>query len=303
MTTRAADPVAEFEEARPRLRALAYRMLGSMDDAEDAVQETFVRWHRTPIGQVESPAAWLTTTCTRICIDMLRAAYRTRESYVEPWLPEPLVTTSADDRPDPLELADSLSTGFLLLLERLSPLERAAFLLHDVFDYSHRELAAILGRTEGACRQLVSRARRHLRRTETRYSRSPAHAAELLDRFLAAAREGDVDRLIGMLSQDAELWTDSGGEAVAARNVLRSADHVARFLVGVARKGAGVQLTRALVNGTPGIVVANPDEVVATFTVELDEQARIRRVFVVVSPSKLRRVPVPPGGVRSNADV
>ena len=291
-----AESAAIFEAARPRLRALAYRMLGSLEDAEDVVQETFVRWHAVPQDEIASPDAWLTRVCTRLCLDALRAAYRARESYVGPWLPEPVLTSNADEVPDPAELAESLSMAFLLLLERLSPLERAAFLLHDIFGYGYPEIAQITARSEAACRQLVSRARRSVRREQTRFPSAPEQATALLEHFLAATRAGEVQQLVTMLGEEVELWSDGGGEVTAARNVIRGAEPVARFLVGVARKGGGLKVRPAWVNGTPGVVLAHEEQATAVLTVAMDEAGKVQRIFLVVSPRKLRRVQVPPEG-------
>jgi RNA polymerase sigma-70 factor, ECF subfamily len=285
-----------FEAERPRLRALAYRMLGAVEDADDVVQETFVRWHQATQAEIVAPGAWLTSVCTRLCIDSLRAAYRKRERYIGPWLPEPLVATEADSTSEPAELASSLSLAFLLLLERLSPLERAAFLLHDVFDHPYPDVARILGRSEAACRQLASRVRRNVRLEKTRFEAPREQVAALLDRFLAAAGSGNVEELTDMLAIDAELWSDGGGIAPAARNVVRGADPIARFLVGVAKKGRGAVLHPAFVNGLPGVIFTREGRVGGSFAISVDPAGRIARVFVVVNPQKLRHVEPPGSG-------
>jgi RNA polymerase sigma-70 factor (ECF subfamily) len=222
------NPAASFEPYRRRLRGLAYRMLGSMADAEDAVQETYLRWHRADRDQVLDPRAFLMTTTTRICLDMLTTARARHEEYVGPWLPEPVVDTTALAPDSSTELAEDLSVALLLTLDRLSPLERAAFLLHDVFDFSFREVASALKRSEAACRQLAARARAHVRAVRPRGATAspvrggkidPQHA-ELMSAFVAAARSGDLHALTQLLASDVRVVTDGGGKVAAALNVL-----------------------------------------------------------------------------------
>lgn len=286
------DPNAVFEAERPRLWALAYRMLGSLDDAEDVVQETWLRWHAADHGAIASPGAWLTTACTRLAIDALRAARRTRESYVGPWLPEPVVHgAEPPDAPgDPAELAESLSLAFLLVLERLSPTERAAYLLHDVFGYGYPDLARVLGKAEPATRQIVSRARRALR-GEERFTAPPALHAELLTRFLHAVRGGEVEPIEALLAHDVEMWSDGGGKVRAARNVVHGASNVARFFVGILRKDEmqGISVRAARVNGRPGVLVLRDGVVAGAVTVQPDADGRVARVLLVMNPDKLRR--------------
>ena len=226
------DAAAVFAEQRPKLFGVAYRMLGSVADAEDVIQETFLRWQEvvdagTPI---ESPSAYLTTMVSRRCLDELRSARRRREQYVGEWLPEPLLE---DDRLDPAattELADSLSTAFLVVLEALSPGERAAFLLHDVFGYEYPELARILERGEPACRQLVARARRRVAERRPRFDVSPEEHARLLTEFMHATTAGDVDGLVSLLAHDAVLQADGGGVVHGGPQPDRGADRVARWV-------------------------------------------------------------------------
>jgi RNA polymerase sigma-70 factor (ECF subfamily) len=285
-----ADP---FTAARPRLMALAYRMLGSIGDAEDAVQETYIRWHGADRAAIRTPAAWLTTACTRICIDRLRKAKAERAAYIGTWLPEPVAIEPPEDE----ALGESLSLAFLVMLERLSPPERAAYLLHDVFESDYAAVAAALGKSEQACRQLVSRARRSLNvpedapKPKPRYAADPAHAEELATAFVAAARAGDAKRLMAMLAADAELWSDGGGKAAAALNVIHGADRITRFLVGIRTKqDPGLELVYRLVNGRPGIVgYVGP---CADFALALEpgEGGRIAAVYIVRNPDKLARL-------------
>src|SRR6185503_6992371 len=266
------DPSATFEPHRRRLRGLAYRMLGSMAEAEDAVQEAYLRWHDTDRDIVKEPRAFLMTTTTRICLDVLKSARMKREEYVGPWLPDP-ITDTASLAPDvQTELAEDLSVALLLALDRLSPLERAAFLLHDVFDYSFSQVAAALGRNEAACRQLASRARTRVREARPKAltpPQGPSNAidpkhAELLSAFISASRSGDIEALTRMLASDARLVTDGGGKVQAALNVIDGADRVARFLAGVVRKGFTDEMSVRfeMVNGLPGLLIVDPNGLV-----------------------------------------
>src|SRR5581483_7206638 len=291
----AADKAAMdvFNAARPRLIALAYRMLGSMGDAEDAVQETFLRWHGADRASVRTPAAWLTTACTRICIDRLRKAKAERAAYVGPWLPEPIAVEPPEDD----ALGESLSLAFLVMLERLSPSERAAYLLHGVFEADYGAIAAALGKSEPACRQLVSRARTSLNapdgkpKPRRRYAADPARAEALASEFVAAAAAGDTKRLMAMLAEDAELWSDGGGKAAAALNVIHGADRIARFFVGIRTKqDPKLRMEFRPVNGRPGVVgyVGARADFAAAF--EPQESGRIGAVYIVRNPDKLARL-------------
>jgi RNA polymerase sigma-70 factor, ECF subfamily len=297
------DPAASFEPYRRRLLGLAYRMLGSIADAEDAVQEAYLRWHAAQRDDVSNPRAFLMTTTTRICLDMLTSARARREEYVGPWLPEPVLDTAALAPDRRTELAEDLSIALLLTLDRLSPLERAAFLLHDVFDFAFSEVAAALDRSEAACRQLAARARGHIRAARPRGATAPAVSAgevdakhaQLMSVFVTAARSGDLDGLMQLLASDVRVVTDGGGKVAAAVNVLDGADRAARFLVGVARKGWRDDLTLrfAIINDLPGIVVYSPDGPVQTSAFDIDGGV-IRALYVVRNPEKLRHLAAPP---------
>lgn len=286
-----------FERHRARLRAVAYGILGSVEDADDMVQEAYVRWHRAGREEVRSPEAWLVTTVTRLCIDRLRALRAAREAYVGPWLPEPLVDAgAAPDRA--AEVASELSLAFLLLLERLAPEERAAFLLREVFGVGYPEIARALGRSEAACRQVVHRARERVRGGRPRFRPSPDEHAELVARFAAAVEADDTGALVAILAPEASLVTDGGGKAWAARRVVRGADRVARAVAGAARKrrrGGGVEERTALVNGEPGIVTYRDGVPVAATVLEVDA-GRVVAVYRVLNPDKLRGVPPLAGG-------
>ena len=294
------NPAASFEPYRRRLLGLAYRMLGSMSDAEDAVQDTYLRWHAANRDTVSDPRAFLMTTTTRICLDLLVSARARREEYVGPWLPEPVIDTAALAPDSRTELAEDLSIALLLTLDRLSPLERAAFLLHDVFDFSFGEVATALERTDAACRQLAARARTHVRAVRPRgATASPARSeaidakhAQLMSAFVAATRSGDLQALTRLLARDVRVVTDGGGKVAAALNVLDGADRVAHFLVGAARKGWREEFTLrfAAVNGLPAVIVDGPDGPVQTSAFEIEGEM-VRALYVVRNPDKLRHLP------------
>ena len=292
------NPAASFEPYRRRLLGLAYRMLGSMADAEDAVQETYLRWHAADRDKVSDPRAFLMTTTARICLDMLTSARARREEYVGPWLPEPVVDTAALAPDSRTELAEDLSIALLLTLDRLSPLERAAFLLHDVFDFSFSEVATTLERSEAACRQLAARARAHVRAVRPRGAIAPARSGgmdakheQLISAFVAATRSGDLDALTQLLASDVRVVTDGGGKAAAALNVLDGADRAARFLVGATRKGWREDFTLrfATINGLPGVILDGPEGPVQTTAFEIEGDV-IRALYVVRNPDKLRHL-------------
>jgi RNA polymerase sigma-70 factor (ECF subfamily) len=270
---------AEYEELRPLLFSIAYRMTGSVAEAEDIVQDAFLRAH----GQddVDSPRAYLSTVVTRLSIDHLRSARARRETYVGPWLPEPLVVETEPGPAELTERAEELSLASLALLERLSPVERAALVLHDVLDFPYAEIAAILERSEDSCRQLVSRARRRVEAGEPRHAVDPDRHEELTQRFVEACFSGDVEGLTRMLADDAVAYSDGGGRVQAARKPVTGADRVARFLVAITSPGRywATSLDRALVNGVPGRI-ARDDDGRAVGVVALDAgPAGIERVY------------------------
>jgi RNA polymerase sigma-70 factor, ECF subfamily len=277
-----------LEQQRERLFAIAYGMLGTTAEAEDVVQEAFARWHEGDRAGVRSPAAFLTTVVTRLAIDRLRSAGRRRVDYVGPWLPEPLVAEL-----DPAEVvseAEQLSLALLATLERLNPVERAVFLLRDVFDLDYAEIAETVGKEEANCRQIGRRARARLGEPVRRYRATREEEDELLGAFVAAAGSGDVDRLTGLLARDAVLWADGGGRVKAALNPLYGADRIARFLIVIAGKEPpGGRTVPVRVNGDPGFqtdTAAGPRGVVAF---ELAE-GLIVGIRIVVNPDKLRHL-------------
>ena len=292
------NTATSFEPHRRRLLGLAYRMLGSMADAEDAVQETYLRWHGADRDKVSDPRAFLMTVATRICLDMLTSARARREQYVGPWLPEPVLDTAALAPDSRTELAEDLSIALLLILDQLSPLERAAFLLHDVFDFSFSVVATAMERSEAACRQLAARARAHVRAVRPRGAAAPlrsgeidAKRAQLLSAFVAATQAGDLNRLTQLLASDVRVVTDGGGKVPAALNVIDGADRVAQFLVSVTRKGWREDFTLrfATINGLSGVVVDGPEGPVQTAAFEIEGDV-IRALYVVRNPDKLRHL-------------
>lgn len=272
--------MSPFEAHRSLLFAIAYRMLGSRSEAEDMVQETFLRWQAAPRDEVESARAYLSTIVTRLCLDQLRSARARRETYVGPWLPEPLRTAEPVD-------PQSISLAFLVLLERLSPVERAVYLLHEVFEYSHGEVAAMVGKEEAACRQLFHRARAHIDERRPRFAASRAEHERLLTGFLGAVQAGDLEALRGMLAKDAISWSDGGGKRLAARNLVHGADAIARLFVGIARKAdAAGEAEFAEVNGWPALVLRRDGQVTDVLGIETDG-AQIHAVHLICNPDKL----------------
>jgi RNA polymerase sigma-70 factor, ECF subfamily len=281
-----------FEAHRRHLVGLAYRMLGSLAEAEDAVQEAYLRWHRADAGGVDSPRAFLSKVVTRLCLDHLKSARVRRESYVGPWLPEPVLDTAPLDAESASEYAHDLSVALMLTLERLSPLERAAFLLHDVFDMPFEEIAEALGRDAAACRQLATRARIHVRAARPRFAPSAGEGARLADAFRRAVRSGDVGAMKQLLAEDAVLLTDGGGKRIAALNPIHGADKIARFFAGIVGKAAKLDAWRTKpvrINGLPGFLYAEPDGTLQTAAFDIDD-GRITAIYVVVNPEKLARI-------------
>lgn len=292
MTGREHEPIAAFEQARPRLLGLAYRLLGSRADAEDAVQDTFLKWQTADRAVVASAGAWLTTACTRHCLDLLRNAHRSRVQYVGTWLPEPMRIADDAGPLEGAELASSLTTAFLLLLERLTPKERAAYLLREIFDMDYAGVALALEMREPACRKLVSRAREHVERARVRHATTPERQARLLSAFERAVREGRTDALARLLSDDVRLAADGGGKVAAARKVLAGADEVLRFIVaGLHVWWAGCTLERAVLNGQLGLILREADgQVTATTAFSYDASGRLSGIFIMRNPDKLARV-------------
>jgi RNA polymerase sigma-70 factor (ECF subfamily) len=280
------DTTDAFEAVRPRLFGLAYRMLGSRAEAEDIVQEAYVRWHQADGGVIRNSEAWLVTTATRLAIDRLRALKAERDAYVGPWLPEPIVGAPPPDRD--VELSSDLSIAFLVLLERLAPEERAAFLLHDVFDCGYPEIASLLGKSEAASRQIVHRARGRVRGEQQRFHATEAARARLLKTFVAAVEARDEQTLLTLLAPDATWTADGGGKAAAVGHPIEGAAAIVKVLLGLQKRFArdGVTMHLGTVNGETGLIVRLGDRVGAVISVVTDGE-RIASAYAVVNPDKL----------------
>ncbi len=281
--------LAAFEAERPRLGRLAYRMLGSVAEAEDAVQDAWLRWRGADVQTIDDPAAWLVRATTRLCIDRMRAARTRRETYRGPWLPEPLIEDIAED---PVERAEEVSIAFLLALERLSPLERAVFLLHDVFDADYAVIAETLERSEPACRQLAARARAHVREARPRFPVSQDEAARLAMAFMDAARRNDLTALKGLLAEDAVLISDGGGKRKAALRPMVGPDDIAALIGGLIWRGALPMQGRmrlARINCDFGVVLEAEDGVL-TIAFEPGADGKLAAIYMVRNPDKLGHV-------------
>jgi RNA polymerase sigma-70 factor (ECF subfamily) len=284
----AADDI--FEQERPRLARFAYRMLGSRADADDVLQEAFLRWTGADRSDVQSPGAYLSSIVARLCIDHRRTIEARKATYIGPWLPEPIVGAEESDPAHRLETAETVSLALLMILESLSPAERAAFLLRRVFDYGYDEISTILEKSAPSCRQLVHRAEQAIEDRRPRFDPDPAEAERVTQAFLSACTSGDVQGLLEILSDDVVVYSDGGGKATAALAPVRGADRAARFFVGVTKKTpAAARIQRARVNGQPGIVifVAGKAETVLTLDVV---NGRIVTCYAIRNPEKLARV-------------
>ncbi|WP_018184970.1 sigma-70 family RNA polymerase sigma factor [Kaistia granuli] len=281
---------AEFEQHRRFLTGLAYRMLGSLADAQDVVQDAFLRWHGAALAGIASPRAWLSTTVTRLCLDLMKSARSQRERYVGQWLPEPVIATLASDPTLAVEERIDAPVALMLALERLSPLERAVFILHDLFDIGFGEIAGAIDRNEAACRQLLVRARGHVGEGRRRFEVDPDEAAHVTTAFFAAIGSGDASRLRDLLAEAARMHSDGGGKRIATLNVIHGADRISRFFAGVAQKH-GPEAFQAWsgplwINGLPGYVSADDKGLVQTTALEI-ENGRIVAIYIMRNPDKL----------------
>jgi len=280
-----------FDQHKALLFSIAYRMLGSVADAEDKLHETFIRWQQSSLAEIKFPKAFLVTIISPLCIQHLQSARMKREQYLGPWLPEPIFTGEAIDPSATAQIQVSLSMAFLLLLAKLTPAERAAFLLHEVFDYDYAEVAEILGKSEANCRQILWRARQHITEGRPRFDTSPEHHQKLLQEFLSAASRGDL--AVALLSNDVALYTDGGGKADAASNPIHGPNNVARFLFGAVRKSVPTTVVTRVVqiNGQPSVIYSPPDgRAGCLLTSDIADEC-IRNIYVVTNPEKLRRLP------------
>ena len=289
---------ADFEPERRRLTRLAYRMLGSFSEAEDVVQDAWIRWSRVE-DSVDVPAAYLTRIVTRLCLDRLKAAKTRRETYIGPWLPDPLITSADGDE----IIADDVTVTLMLAMERLSPLERAAFLLHDVFDVPLKDVAVTLDRQPAAVRKLASRARKNVRTERVRYALDSSDSERILQAFFMAVRDGDAKALSDLLTADVEIHTDGGGKVLAFRNVVRGIENALRLFANVRRKdrASPALLCTAVIDGLPGYVSRHPDGSLGTTALDLRDE-RIRAIYIVRNPEKLVHLDSTRGWTRSVPD-
>ena len=283
-----------FETYRPYLFSIAYRMLGSAMDGEDMVQETYLRSRAARPETIHSLKAYLTTILIRLCMDQLQLARRKREVYVGPWLPEPIITATASESADPQERVDteeSISLAFLVLLEQLQPIERAVFLLREVFEYEYAEIAIMLGKSEAACRRSFSRAKQHLREHRPRFPASPQTHRQLLSGYFQAVQGGEMTTLTNLLSEGVTLWADAGGKIKqAALRPIRGRDAVARFSLGTKRfwpENSRVELEE--VNGQAALIIRAGGQVFSVLTIDV-EQGRIQAIRIIANPEKLTRI-------------
>ena len=287
-----------FEEYRSLLFAMAYRMLGSAMEAEDIVQETYLRYRATPPESIRRLRSFLTTIVHHLCLDHLKAARVRRESYIGPWLPEPVITGESAPFRSPLrQITDreSISMAFLVLLESLSPLERAVFLLREVFEYEYAEIAQITGRDEAACRQLFSRAKKHIRDHRPRFSASPEAHEEMVGSFMEACMAGDMDGLMRLLAEDVTAWSDSGGKVSgAARHPIQGRDKVARSIISLlSRVPKGTTVEMIEINGFPALLMRVSGQLVGILTFEAGDKF-IHAVRSIANPDKLAHLRLPP---------
>lgn len=277
-----------FDEHRRLLFGVAYRMTGSVADAEDLVQEAWLRWSTVDSADVANPKAYLVRTITNLSLNELTSARARRETYVGPWLPEPLLTEP--DASQEAEMAESISQAMLVVLETLTPTERAVFLLHDVFGYSHTEIASIVDKSEAAVRQTAARARAHVAARRPRFTTDSRVRQEAAERFLSAAAGGDLNSMMELLAPDVVCWSDGGGKVTAARRPLLGADHVARWVLGIVAKPGfeGVRIESREINGEAGLLILLGDQAVGSVGFDVDDHGTIAGIRFVVNPDKLR---------------
>lgn len=290
VTEQASDSSAVFEQYQGRLFAIAYRMTGTRADAEDIIQEAYLRWHRTDTDEVRSAEAWLVSVVTRLSIDRLRKAAVERQAYLGPWLPEPLFGNPSPTPEEELEFAADLSMAFMVLLERLAPAERAAFLLHEVFDCDYPEIARILQKSEAACRQIVHRARERVRRGRPRFRVGEEDQRRLIEKFMEAANAGDEATLLSLFAEDATLTSDGGGLVHAARKVVRGRELIARlFLITTRRLNGRLTQTILPINGEPGLVTFIDGMPLSVTSFETDGHS-ILALYNILNPEKLQGI-------------
>jgi RNA polymerase sigma-70 factor (ECF subfamily) len=283
------DSLESFEELRPGLFRLAYRMLGTCADADDVMQDAYLRWSKVDPAEVRSSQAFLNSVVTRLCIDRRREIESRKETYVGPWLPEPIVETDWSSGANRLDVAESVSMALMHVLETLTPVERAAYLLRQIFDYDYAEISEILGKSPSNCRQLVSRAESHVDSERPRFDSTPDEVERISEQFLQTCATGDLEGLVRLLADDVIIYSDGGGKAVAALRPLVGVDSASRFLIGIFKKrGPRVDVTRVRVNGQPGFAAFDAGKLVTLWTMHFTDK-RIRRCFLFRNPDKLAR--------------
>src|SRR5258708_34831531 len=291
--------LATFDQYRGLLFSIAYRMLGTVADAEDMLQETFIRWQQSSDDNIRSPRAFLVTIISRLCMNHLQSARVQREEYVGEWLPEPLVTDPRSDPLTALKIDESLSMAFLVLLERLTAVERAVFLLHEVFDYKHSEIAEVLAQSEANCRQILRRARQHVGVVGRRFKASAQERNDLLERFLQATRKGDMEGLVALLSRDVALHSDGGGKAIALPDQIHGAETVARGLLTSFKQNVPRSIVGRIahINGQRGLIGYFNGKPFSVLSFHIRD-GRIQAIYVVTNPEKLSRLPGLPATLR-----
>ncbi len=289
----AGDATAVFQRHRDRLFGIAYRMLGTVSDAEDVLQDAWLRWSQVtePVGK---PGAYLARTVTNLALNRLSSAAAQRERYVGPWLPEPLIGDNAPDVAEEVEQAESVSLAMMVVLESLSPAERAVFVLHEVFGYPHAEIAEALGRSDAAVRQLARRAKSHVAARRPRFDTSAEQQRRVTEEFLAACLGGDIGRMMELLAPDVVVWSDGGGKAQAALRPLYGADKTVRWLLGVAQRLPDVAAAPVLVNGRAGVVITSRGAIDSVASADLGPDGRITALHLIRNPDKLRHITLPP---------
>lgn len=283
-------PAEIFEGYRDYLFSVAYRMLGSVMEAEDMVQETYLRWQRVKAGEVDSPKSYLATIVARLCLDQLKSARARREQYIGPWLPEPLIADPGSGPAETLARAESLTMAFLVLLESLEPEQRVVYFLREVFDYGYHEISEMIDKSEAACRQMVSRARKYIEERRPRFPVTTEESEQAVEEFMGAVNGGNMEGLLSVLKEDAVWTSDGGGMRGVARRPIEGAEKVARFALRLAeRAAASTSAHRIVVNGGPGLLIKVEDRPYATLCFELSA-GQISAVRAVVNPDKLRHL-------------
>lgn len=286
-----AQNLETFRKARPTLLGLAYRILGSYTEAEDAVQDTYLKWEEVNKDHIQHPPAWLTTVCTRRCIDLLQAAHKTRVNYIGTWLPEPVHTRTSESPEDKAILASSLTTAFLLLLERLTPKERATYLLYEIFDCTYAEISETLNLKEDSCRKLVSRARLHLEQSKIRYDTDPERQEKLLAAFQIAIQSGATNALGALLSEDIALGADSNGRVIAVKKVLHGKNKILKFISRVLGPAwSDCQQMTSEINGNQGLIFSQKNQIIASVSFAFNLRGEVSHIYIMRNPDKLHHL-------------